>query len=156
MIASKLKSLFQINALKVTQGFFIIIPLIVMSVLYIFLSGGSIEQVFNEPILTVQFITLLTYPFYYLLIKSIRNNLENKKEIQLVPLWILTGCILMTFNVICTFLLIYGIYQEYGNDILNRKYLKINKNNISLIISLLPLIALNIFLIFIKFRLGMI
>ena len=155
MITSKFKSLLQFNALKFAQNLFVIIPLLIMAIIYIFLAGKSIEQIFNEPILIVQFITLLTYPFCYLLLKTIRNNIHSEASSQLLPLWILAACNLMSFNVICSSLLICGIYQEYSKEMFNRNLLTINKKNRSTIISLIPLGLLYIFIIFIKFRLGM-
>lgn len=155
MITNRFLSSFRFDAIKLVSVLFIAIPLVVMSVIYTFLAGGSVEQIFLEPILTVQFITLLTYPFCYLFMKSIRKMLDTQPSFALHPLWMLTLCQLLAFNMICFCLLLFGMYQQYGKDMFSLRSFGSGKANHALMISFCPVLLLLVFVLVVKFRLGM-
>lgn len=154
MFTNKLKMIFNFDGLKLTQYAFLVIATIILVVVF-GIYPSNFESVFKNPVLTVQILLVLSYPFCYLLLKSIRKNLIDAKNEQILPLWIILICQVSSLNIVCSFLLIYGIYQTYGSQFLSLKYIRLTKTNKSFVISLIPIVLLYAIILFVRIRLGM-
>lgn len=154
MLMNRLKTIFNFDGLKVTQYAFIVIAALILIFVYAF-SSTSIDALFENPVLTVQMLLVLSYPFCYLLLKSIREKAEVNKEEQILPLWILLLCQITSMNLVCIGLLAYGIAQLYGKQFISLKAIKLTKSNRGFVISMLPIVGLYAIILFVRFRLGM-
>ena len=120
MVYGKLQSIFKffkgMSALDIVKYLFVGIPILILGFLYLFMAQGDIEKMFNEPLIVGQLLLVLAMPFCYLAMRNICQDLKDRKKRDglLIPLWILIVYQVSSFNMICSFLIIYGTFQEYG------------------------------------------
>lgn len=154
----KLQTLFNrcknLTAFAIVQALFIIIPVIILVFLYTFMAQGQIEDMFNNPLIVSQLLIVLALPFCYLAMKNIRSDLKNNYHESLIPLWLLAIYQISSFNLVCGFLMVYGMYQEYGKEMFAIKKFKSNKYAKGLLVGLIPLGLLYVLIVFVKIRLG--
>lgn len=144
------------NALDIAKYFFVGIPILILGFLYLFMAQGDIEKMFNEPLIVGQLLLILAMPFCYLAMKTICKDIKDpkKREGLLLPLWLLILYQLSSINMICSFLVAYGTYQEFGKDMFSIKKCTINTSTKSMFIGLIPLGLLYGLVLFVKIRLG--
>lgn len=162
MISTK-KSIFMtissISPLKIAQILFLAIPGFVCSYIYFMSIGKSMDAILNDPIITVHFLTVLTYPFCYLICKNCSDKLKKDKndDIYIVKLLLITISQILSLNFVCAGLIIYSLIKEYG-----ARCIKIDLKNISIkntiidIIGILLIILVISFTLFAKLRLNII
>ena len=142
MVYGKLQSIFKffkgMSALDIVKYLFVGIPILILGFLYLFMAQGDIEKMFNEPLIVGQLLLVLAMPFCYLAI----------------PLWILIVYQVSSFNMICSFLIIYGTFQEYGKGMFAIKKFTINNSTKAMLVGLIPLGMLYGLVLFVKIRLG--
>ena len=79
---------------------------------------------------------------------------RKKRDGLLIPLWILIVYQVSSFNMICSFLIIYGTFQEYGKGMFAIKKFTINNSTKAMLVGLIPLGMLYGLVLFVKIRLG--
>lgn len=147
---------FKYEPLLYAQYLFMVIPIAILSVIYTFGGSDPLTKVLAQSTLTVQIVIAFSFPFCYLVLKSIRKKAEINKEEAKLPLLLLTAAQIINFNFICVFLLVSGLIMEYGKSTLtlDRNILKSKgywgDASGSVIILLFALLTL-----FIRYRLGM-
>lgn len=147
---------FKYEPLLYAQLLFMAIPIAVVSVIYSFGGPNPLEQILAQSTLTVQIVIACSFPFCYLVLKSIRKKAETDKEGAKLPLLLLAASQIINFNFICVFLLVSGIIMEYGKGalVLDRNIMKSKgywgDTSGSVVILLFSLLTL-----FIRYRLGM-
>lgn len=162
MVQGKLQTMFNFfrgkNALDIVKYFFIGIPILILGFLYLFMAQGDIEKMFNEPLIVGQLLLVLAMPFCYLSMRTICKDVKDSKKREgfLIPLWLLIIYQLSSFNIICSFLVAYGTYQEYGKDMFSIKHFKVNNSTKAMLVGLIPLGLLYGLVLFVKIRLGII
>lgn len=111
---------------------------------------------FNEPLIVGQLLLVLAMPFCYLAMRNICQDLKDRKKRDglLIPLWILIVYQVSSFNMICSFLIIYGTFQEYGKGMFAIKKFTINNSTKAMLVGLIPLGMLYGLVLFVKIRLG--
>ena len=116
MVYGKLQSIFKffkgMSALDIVKYLFVGIPILILGFLYLFMAQGDIEKMFNEPLIVGQLLLVLAMPFCYLAMRNICQDLKDRKKRDglLIPLWILIVYQVSSFNMICSFLIIYGTF----------------------------------------------
>lgn len=157
MNLSKIKQYFSFNfnAFKISMYAFIVIPVVLLSYLFMFNTNEQINQIFNEPFLTAQLMLVLTYPFCFLLMKNINQNIKTKKDDCFLPLLILTFYQISSLNIVCSFLMGLALYQIYGIEIIKFKKIKMNNYTKSLLVGIIPLGMVYLLVLWVKFRLGL-
>ena len=88
--------------------------------------------------------------------RNICQDLKDRKKRDglLIPLWILIVYQVSSFNMICSFLIIYGTFQEYGKGMFAIKKFTINNSTKAMLVGLIPLGMLYGLVLFVKIRLG--
>ena len=148
MVYGKLQSIFKffkgMSALDIVKYLFVGIPILILGFLYLFMAQGDIEKMFNEPLIVGQ------------LMRNICQDLKDRKKRDglLIPLWILIVYQVSSFNMICSFLIIYGTFQEYGKGMFAIKKFTINNSTKAMLVGLIPLGMLYGLVLFVKIRLG--
>lgn len=147
---------FKYEPLLYAQLLFMVIPAVILFVLYSFGGSDPLTKVLSNSALTVQIVIAFSFPFCYLVLKSIRKKAETNKEEAKLPLLFLTAAQIINFNFICTFFLISGLIMEYGkgalaldSNIMKSKGFWGDASG-SVVILLFSLLTL-----FIRYRLGM-
>ena len=160
MVYGKLQSIFKffkgMSALDIVKYLFVGIPILILGFLYLFMAQGDIEKMFNEPLIVGQLLLVLAMPFCYLAMRNICQDLKDRKKRDglLIPLWILIVYQVTSFNMICSFLIIYGTFQEYGKGMFAIKKFTINNSTKAMLVGLIPLGMLYGLVLFVKIRLG--
>lgn len=160
MMQGKLQSVFRffkgMSALDIVKYMFVIIPALILGFLYLFMAQGDIQKMFDDPLIVGQLLIVLAMPFCYLAMRSIYQDINDSKKRQglLIPLWILIIYQISSFNMVCSFLIIYGTFQEYGKEMFAVKKFEINNSTKALLVGLIPLGLLYGLVIFVKIRLG--
>lgn len=144
------------DGLKTAQILFLCIPLFLIFALCLGSANSSFERILEHPGTTSQMVMIFTYPFCYLFLKSIRTNLKVHKGNQLIPLWMLLLSQVLALNLLCTGLIAFGIYQEYGSDVCSFKNSRPDQSGRSSMLSFIPILLLYLFVLFVKWRTGMI
>lgn len=153
---SRIKWLAGVRALRAAQWMFLLIPVILMCMMLGVSTGEYAEAILENPVMTVRFMTIVACLFSYLILKTIRERLEVRREELLLPLWLLTVCQALSLNVFTTALLALGILQEYGSEAADPRRLRPCTGSRSLLLSILPVVGLYGFLFWVRVRLGMV
>lgn len=160
MVQGKLQTMFNFfrgkSALDIAKYFFVAIPVLILGILYLFMAQGDIEKMFNEPMIVGQLLLVLAMPFCYLSMRTICKDIkdDDKRTGFLIPLWLLIIYQISSFNMICSFLVAYGTYQEYGKGMFSIKNFTVNTSTKAMLVGLIPLGLLYALVLFVKIRLG--
>lgn len=160
MVQGKLQTMFNIfrgkSTLDIAKYLFVGIPILIFGFLYLFMAQGDIEKMFNEPLIVGQLLLILAMPFCYLSMRTICKDIKdsNKRAGLIIPLWLLIVYQLSSFNMICSFLLAYGTYKEYGKEMFLIKRFTVNTSTKAMLVGLIPLGVLYGLVLFVKIRLG--
>lgn len=156
MIQSMRQSLKKTNTLTFTKYLFLIIPCLLFMYLYILGGPTSIEEMFTSPLIVSQLLIVMVMPFCYLVMKQLCIQVKDQthKQDTLVLLWIMLIFQLSSMNMICTFLIGLGMYQEYGKSMFSLSSIKISQNNKKTLISLIPIGLVYLMSLIIKIKLG--
>ncbi len=137
--------------LKLAQWLFLAEALLAMVIIYT-PSAGAWEEALARPEAAAALLGACAGPFCFLYLRDICARLEAEKEEQLGPLWLLLASQAMGLHYIMLLLLAYGIYRQYGNEMIGPAVLRSSKKSRRSMAFFLPVLLLYGVVLFVKVR----
>lgn len=145
------------SALELAKWLFLIMPLVLAATGGLLMGMDGVRSMYDNPLTAVQLMLVFAMLFCYLLMKTICRTVKETSEKggMLLPLWLMFLYQLSAGNLLCGFLILYGMFQEYGKGMLSIRSLSVTKRTKELLWGLLPLGLLYGLALFVKWRLNL-